>query len=331
MGSRIVIGLKKASRSRRRKGSENAASLSFSEACVLARKIAPRYSGRNGVDHIGIGHKRIRGIVHPVISIIFYVTSKKADHEAKELPRHLYTKSAAGKRLRIPTDVVEIGGKPKLFNLRAARKVKGFFNDVGVSALTFASTKGNFIVTNAHVVASVSNGGQSGEVDVFDPSGTTVTGLGVVRLAAPILGQASVTADVALVELTRSEAIDSWSVDTLEMKVKYVEDFKVGDSRTHYFVYQGQRCECVNPVFIPSEANARVELDGQFFHYGEFWKLTMQKGVSIEGQSGSLIFRPEVDGLVAVGIGFGGVDPAEIWAFSAKQMWNYLKIGSFAD
>jgi len=96
--------------------------------------------------------------VHPVLSIIFYVTSKKPDHEGKVLPHHLYTKNTAGKRVRIPTDVVEIGGRPKLFGLRAARKVKGFFNDVGVSALTFASTKGNFVVTNAHVVASVSNG-----------------------------------------------------------------------------------------------------------------------------------------------------------------------------
>jgi hypothetical protein len=331
LGSRIVIGSKKTSQSRLRKGSEKPASLSFSEARVLARKIAPRYSGRNGVDHIGIGHKRTRGIVHPVISIIFYVTSKKPDHEGKALPRYLYTKNAAGQRLRVPTDVIEIGGRPKLFNLRAARKVKGFFNDVGVSALTFASTKGNFVVTNAHVVASVSNGGQSGQVDVFDAPGITITGLGAVRLASPILEQASVTADVALVQLTQSEPIDSWSIDTLQMKVKYVEDFKAGDSRTHYFIYQGQRCECANPVFIPSEANARVELDGQFFHYGDFWKLTMQKGESIEGQSGSLIFRPETDGLVAVGIGFGGVDPGEIWAFSAKQMWNYLRIGSFTD
>lgn len=269
--------------------------------------------------------------MHPVISIIFYVRSKKTYQEGHKLPRHLSIKTATGKRLRIRTDVVEIGGKPKLFNLRAARKVKGFFNDVGVSALTFSSTKGNFVVTNAHVVASVVNGGQSGEVDVYDASGTEVTGFGAVILASPIVGQAPVAADVALVKLERSEAIDSWSIDTLEMKVKYVEDFKIGDSRTHYFVYRGQLCECANPVFIPSEANAQVEVDGQFFHYGEFWKLTMRKGESIEGQSGSLIFRPEADGLVAVGIGFGGIDPGEIWAFSAKQMWNYLKIGSFTD
>jgi hypothetical protein len=265
------------------------------------------------------------------MSVIFYVMDKRPPEESQRLPRFFYTRNRLGRRVRIPTDVVEIGGKPKLFNLQAARKVKSFFNDVGVSAFTFASKKGNFVVTNAHVVVSISNGGQSGEVDVFDQSGAVVTGSGFVKFASPLLGQDPVTADAAVVQLTAAEAIDNWSVDTLQMKVKYVEDFNAGDPRTHYFVYQGQLCECANPVFIPSEANARVEIDGQFFHYGEFWKLTMQKGESIEGQSGSLIFRPETDGLVAVGICFGGIDPGEIWAFSAKETWNYLGIGSLAD
>jgi hypothetical protein len=299
--------------------------------CRVARRVASRYSALAGVDHVGIGHKRTRGVVHPVMSIVFYVTKKQDVENHKRIPRHISGTNARGKRIRIPTDVVEISGAPKGFNLRAARKVKSVFNNIGVSALAFSSHNGNFLVTNAHVVASVSHGGQSGQVDVFDSTGTTVTGSGFVKFASPILDQNPVTADVALVQLTASEPIDSWSVDTLQMKVKFVEDFQPGDHRTHYFVYKSQLCECVNPVFVPTEANAHVQIGEQFFHYGEFWSLTMQKGESIEGQSGSLIFRAEADGLAAVGICFGGIDPKILWAFSAKQMWNYLDIGSIAD
>jgi hypothetical protein len=95
------------------------------------------------------------------------------------------------------------------------------------------------------------------------------------------------------------------------MKVKYVEESKAGDSRTHYFVYQSRRCECVNPVFIPSEANARVEVDGQFFHYDGFWKLTMQKGESVEGQSGSFVFRPRWTGSLQSALAFAESIPVK--------------------
>jgi hypothetical protein len=264
------------------------------------------------------------------MSIIFYVKVKKRVQSKLELPKYVSGRTRDGRSVQIPTDVIEMSGKPVLFNLQAARKIKGYFNDVGVSALTFASRRGKFVVTNAHVVASVTHQGQSGEVTVYDQSGTVETGYGTVVVAAPLLDQEVVEADVALVQLNNSESVDSWSIDTLGQKIRYVRDLAPGD-QTHHFVYRGQLYECANPVFVPSEANAIVSIDGVDLHYGEFWRLTMRKGDSLEGQSGSLIFRSEADGLIAVGIGFGGIDPGEIWAFSAKTMWNYLKLGNYTD
>ncbi len=276
------------------------------------------------VDHLGLGTKRRRKKWTGIPSIVVYVKRKGKVADEHRIPKRVKFTEPSGKARSVATDVVAIEGPPKLFGMRSGDRLLAFDGDQGISAVTFHKQARKLAITNAHVVLALEHGGQSGPVVWVDADDHEL-GRGTVRTVtsfdAPLI-----KADAALIELDPTVPTDDWQVLGTNAKITVIGRIKLDDTLQYFYVAGDEVVKCEAPIGVPDGEAVSVTADGLQFQYTDFWKLHVTDGASRPGHSGALILRVTDNGYVAAGLAFGGVEPSEIWAFSATKIWSVLGV-----
>ncbi len=293
---------------------------------LALRQNRKRLSALPNVDHLGIGTKRTKNRYTNTASIIVFVKAKRAVKEKHKIPARVKYTLPSGTVGFIATDVVKLRGTPRLFGMRAGDFMKAFDGDRGVCAMTFSRGQRKYAVTNAHVVLALRQGGATGPVSWIDWSSGNILGAGRV-LKVTDFNSPLITADAALVELDNGVQADDWQILRTNFKITKVGKIIYDDDLKYFYVAGGEVVECDKPVGVPGGEWAWVSVDGQNLRYTDFWKLRVTKGRAIPGHSGALILRGITGGYMAAGVTFGGIEPQEIWAFSARKILDSLELG----
>ena len=78
-------------------------------------------------------------------------------------------------------------------------------------------------------------------------------------------------------------------------------------------------------AFVPGRA--QIEIDGRDLNYAGFHKLRVIVGQSRPGQSGAVVFCRSGNGLMAVGLLFGGIAAVnEVWVFPVRHCLRQMNV-----
>ena len=261
-------------------------------------------------------------------SITVYVTKKQPTKGSGRIP-HRVTAKVDGVTRSVQTDVCELPGVPRLFNVRGGEQlVSPLLQHTGTAGLVFAfkgppaSKAGSYCMTNAHVVAEPDDSSSS-------PVVTQSGGAGVVVRRDPLEVGALIISDAALIRLT-GVVIDSWMVYNSQQKVNnWADNLAIGQICFYNALSNGThftfKCQLI--AFV--DGATPVDVEGSILMYGSFYRFSVLNGSPVGGHSGSLLYIPTPGGLLGAGLAFGGIEGSEIWAFPVRRC--YESMGHFFD
>jgi hypothetical protein len=270
------------------------------------------------VHHVGLSNKYKGGRDTGRPSITIYVTKKRTVKGAGKVPRRLSSK-IRGVLRTVQTDVCELAGVPKLFNMRGGARLVSSDLETGTAGIVFSHHGKHYCITNAHVVADPDNpGSNSVTVPIVNGAGTVVLRDGL-PLGDPI------ESDAALILL--NTAVDPWQFyNTGGVLNGFVDSLSIGQP-CFYTAATGAgapftfQCQLLAEV----HGDAEVEVDGFTLTYRDFYRFSVLNGSPVGGHSGSLVYVVAPNGLFGAGLAFGGIEGAEIWAFPARRCFDRMK------
>ena len=273
-----------------------------------------------GAHHVGVSKKFRAGEKLSETCITFYVAQKGTPASGEPVPPEFPLLYEDGSRERsILTDVCELGGRPRGFNMRGGNVVIGADNEHGTVGLVFRRGNRDLFLTNAHVVTDP--GQQPGLVSVEVPDGPIVQG--IVSDFDDLLGGV-VRSDAAIVQVATG-TIASGSFRGTELRLVGCGEIANNDSRRFYYVAMEFVHEAVWLGFVPGAAE--IDIDGHSLNYAGFHKLRLTVGRCRPGHSGAVVFCRSGAGLMAVGLLFGGIEDAnEVWVFPVRRCLRQMNI-----
>ena len=287
---------------------------------AAVRSAVRRLQGLENVTHVTVGEKITRGRPTGVRSLKVHVTAKRKVTGTGRIPKTLTAKDSKGRLQRFITDVIEVGGSPELFGMRAGHQVVAFDNDLGLAGLVFKKAGRSYVLTNAHVVCDVANGGNSGIAGWYDPPRLTHA-LGPVASWTPLIPGRPASSDAAVIEVGDPALLDPYMVAGADIPIDRMGMMRRFSSPI-YLAAMGSFLECVAPE--PVLGDTEVEVDGVVLEYREFWQVRNVDGLARRGLSGGVLIR-RVGGIFeACGLVFGGVPDDYLWAFPFKRLFNRI-------
>jgi hypothetical protein len=240
-----------------------------------------------GVIGVTLGEKRIAGQRTGKRAMVVYVDRKRQVGADDLVPRTVTLRGPKGPQI-VPTDIVELGGTPRLLSgVRAGDLIRCTDGDFGTSSLAFTKNGTGYVATCAHVVANVVTGVVF-QSALQDPATLNLLQLGGVPYISSIRPSRTATEDFALVQ-TNNLTVD------VRMTMGHPE---VTASTVHMLA------------------------DGAWFPYADFVFLRMLSGTVAGGHSGSLVCRGSGGGIVACGVLFGGAPPNYAYVFPIVPMFD---------
>jgi len=273
------------------------------------------------VHHIGMSTKlrKCRNTGRPAITI--YVTKKKAEKGGGKVPRRL-TAKIGGVSRSIQTDVCELPGVPRLFNMRGGERIITSDMETGTAGLVFSHNGRNYCMTNAHVVTDPGDAG-SHPIAVPPPVG----GGGTVVRRDDLPFDQVINSDAALILL--NTAVDSWMFYNSEAILRgFVDQLSIGQICFYTTLspsgagHSTFRCQLVAIV----DGSAPMQVEDSMLTYGSFYRFSVLNGSPIGGHSGSLLYTEQPNGLFGAGLAFGGIEGEEIWAFPARRCFDRMMV-----
>lgn len=271
------------------------------------------------VHHIGISNKYRGGRNTGRLSVTIYVTKKRPEKGTAKVPRRLTSKIRGAVRT-VQTDVCELAGIPRLFNMRGGARIISSDLETGTAGLVFSHHGKNYCITNAHVIADPDNPG-SNSVVVPAP----IDGAGTVMLRDGLPLDQAIESDAALILL--NTAVDPWQFyNTSGVLRGFIDELSIGQTCFYTaassdgaapFTFQ---CQLIAEV----QGDAEVEVDGSALTYRGFHRFSVLNGSPTGGHSGSLLYLEAPNGLFGAGLAFGGIEGAEIWAFPARRCFDRM-------
>ena len=282
-------------------------------------------ASRPNVSHLTIGYKVTGGVRSQEKSLRFYVHRKEPRWGGQAVPLALDVLAKNNGIIgNVRTDVEEIGDLAA-FGVRSGHVIRAFDNDLGVCALTYAHGGARFLLTNAHVVVNVANGGKSGPISILNRVDGQYYSAGTVQYASRLVPGEVTTSDIAVVRMHDGLAIDQFMILDIANDIDRIDGISTLAEYQYWYVVNGHRFHCSGPERVVG--TAPIMVDGVAVPYAEFWQLTMSVGGAARGHSGALLCRTSGNEIVACGIVFGGIAPSHIFAFPFNKMWR-LATGS---
>lgn len=269
------------------------------------------------VTHVTVGNKVTNGLDVGMPALKVHVTAKKNVRGANLLPQTISASDSKGVRHRFAVDVIEAGGRPSLFGIRAGDRLLAFDRDLGLAGLVFTKGGKTYVLTNAHVACDVGDG-STGAMAWYQPPGPHPPLGPVVRATLPVPGR-SVTADVAAVEVTNRSLAEPYRVVGSDLAVDQMAMMSRSASPL-YLAAGGRFFPCFDPE--PVAGDTPVEADGAILPYREFWQVKTADPIARKGLSGGVLLRRRGETLVACGLVFGGVPDHLLFAFSFESQFN---------
>lgn len=285
---------------------------------AAVRSAVRRLQSLTNVTHVTVGEKVTRGQGTGMRSLKVHVTAKRDVTGAGRIPKTLSAKDSKGRAHRFITDVIEVGGSPELFGMRAGHQIIAFDRDLGLAGLVFTKAGRSYVLTNAHVVCDVANGGTSGIAGWHNPPRLPQALGSVVRATRLIPGRPT-NSDAAVIEVAHPALLDPYQVAGSNIPVASMGMMRSFSSPV-YLAAMGTFLECVEPE--PVLGDNPVEVDGVVLDYREFWQVRNVDRLARRGLSGGVLFRRLPEGFEACGLVFGGVPNDYLWAFSFRNFFE---------
>lgn len=254
------------------------------------------------VQYLAIGRKRKGGRDLNRLAIIVYVTKKTHVPRQQTIPKTLQARGPDGVALplRIPIDV-EICGSPfKSLALHGGDLLRRHTR--GSVGLAYRAQSGRtYILTNAHVVASVGQRAFGREVWRRREGKREV--VGHVARICPVREDVTNKLDSALV--TPILAVDRLRIDDLPLPVVGYGTLPPHERGQYFYVSNRRRIVCADPR--PIESPVTIEYPGNVdVEFVDVIALDVLKGRPVPSHSGSLLFQQGRSGLRACGLLFAG-------------------------
>lgn|SRR5262245_20473596 len=268
------------------------------------------------VHHIGISNKLVGGRNTCRWSVTIYVTKKRRRVKASDkIPCRLKAK-IRGKMRTVQTDVCELPGAPRLFNMRGGERIVSSDSETGTAGLVFSHRGRQYCITNAHVITDP---GLANSFSLVGPASGTV----VLRDSLP-LGQ-PVESDAALILI--NTPVDSWQFHNTNGVLRgFADEISIGQACFYVATSSGVvppftfRCQLIAEVHSDTD----IEVDGSILKYRGFYRFGVLNGSPVGGHSGALVCLEGQNGLFGVGLAFGGIEGQEIWAFPARRCFDRM-------
>lgn len=303
----------RASRDLARVGKENK-----STPARAPQREAKAICAKRNVVFVTFGYKIVRGRRTRQRSLKAYVLRKTNELSRNDRIPKTITAGVKRKR-RIKTDVVLLSRAPRLFGARSGHKLRAWDNDKGTCALSFRKNGRNYLLTNAHVVADLSQGGVAGVVELRDRQTGEYVLVGEVIYGTPIVSGFPVDDDAAAID---ANAIKIDAMKTLDSEADIVgfDNFNPNYPDKYFYNVEGRIIECVapEPVLTP----VQIAVDGLVVDYVRFWSLSIVNGAIAPGHSGALVYRNGSNGLIGCGLLFGGAVPNIAFAFPIRRSFQ---------
>lgn len=287
---------------------------------AAAKAVVRRLQALPNVTHVSVGEKITEGRRTGVRSLKVHVTEKHDVDAAARIPRDMTAKDAKGRIHRFVTDVIEVGGCPTLFGMRAGHRIVAFDNDLGLAGFVFTKAGRSYVLTNAHVVCDIANDGNSGIVGWYDPP-RPPRALGPVVSWTPMFPGRPVSADAAVIGVSNPALLEPHMITGSETPVDHMSMMRRSSSPL-YLATMGSFLECVEPE--PVLGDTEVEVDGVVLAYREFWQVRNIDRLARKGLSGGVLVRRVGPRLEACGLVFGGVPDDYLWAFPFERLFNRI-------
>lgn len=289
----------------------------YQSATMQLSKIALKPNVR----YVTIGRKLRRGKPTGESAVIVYVSRKKRKLSRKHrIPKHLFDRDQSAARPRkYKTDVVQLDGVPRAFGARSGHRLRAFDSDVGTCGVSFEKSGRGYLLTNAHVVRRLQQGGAVGRVRLFNRTSGRYEDVGPVVYATPLQPGATTSDDTAIVE-SESIIVDHMRVLDQQQQIVALGSFSESLDSTYWYSINGEAIWCDSPQPIVGTCN--IVVDGVVIPYTQFWQLRVVRGRVGPGHSGAAILRSHVNGFVACGLLFGGIEPNIVFAFPMIPLFN---------
>lgn len=277
------------------------------------------------VRYMTVGYKVSDGIRQSQKALKIYVTRKHDVARSQVVPENVRASSVGALGQFIPTDVIELGGVPRAFGLRSGHIIRAFNGDRGVCAISYSRDGAKFLLTNAHVVVDVANGGVSGPVAVLNRVDGKYYQLGNVLNASRLDPNQVTTHDVARIAVHPDIQVDDFMILDMDNDVGSIGGIETLATHEYWYRVEGRRFGCMFPERVVGPAP--IEVDGIEVPYAEFWQLQMVSGVARPGHSGALLCRMNGSDVIACGLVFGGEEQNLVFAFPFNKMWKLVNPG----
>jgi len=285
------------------------------------RRAARVIVAQPGVNHVTLGVKYVNGLPTDDFALKVFVEEKRDVPSDEMIPSLIEMRNRRGDIIDvIKTDVIEMGGKPAPFSTCSGNRILAFDNDVGIVTFAFQKGANQYLLTNAHVAADVSQNELSGPMRRWDEASQQWVKLGNVIRLSPLNSGKVARADLAVILVDDPAGIGDAEILGIANKVDRIDILR-SDSGPHWFVANGAFA-CASPEPILTQVN--VVVDGVTIAYDGVWQALMTQGQSHPGISGALLCRYSGGHTVACGQIFGGIAPNYIWAFPFKPIIDTL-------
>jgi hypothetical protein len=275
-----------------------------------------------GSKFVSLGWKVTGGQRTNIRALKIHLCNKGKLSTREPIPRQIeLTQLGLAAEGAIQTDVVEIGSRPSLFDVRGGDQLQAFDGDNGICGMSFVKNGIGYGLTNAHVVRRMENGGTSGPVDWLDPMAGWQADVGTPIMASQLSYDSPNTEDVAVVRFYSLVSVQNYAAGPPPIavqKMDYIRPF----SGFYWYFAGGLINQCHQPE--PVDHPALVNVDGRQAVYSNFWSLQLASGGIGPGMSGSLLCRTVGSTNYACGLIFGGVTNQFVWAFSFSPIFNRI-------
>jgi len=287
---------------------------------AAVRSAVRRLQAMDNVTHVTVGEKITRGRHTGVRSLKVHVTQKRDVSGAGRIPTSMTTKDAKGRSHLFVTDVIEVGGLPELFGMRTGHRIIAFDRDLGMAGLIFTKADRSYVLTNAHVVCDVANGGASGIAGWYDPPQLT-RALGPIVRASRLIPGRPASSDAAVIEVGSQALLDPLQVAGSNIPIATMGMMRAFTSPI-YLPSMGTFLSCVEPE--PVLGDTPVMVDGVVLEYRGFWQVRNVDRLARRGLSGGVLVRLVGEAFEVCGLVFGGVPDDYLWAFPFRNLFNRI-------
>lgn len=285
------------------------------------REAARKLGSLPNVTHVTVGRKERGGITLDALAIKAYVRHKGAVPASHRIPARLKLTGKDGSIHVVPTDVIETGGQPETFGVRAGSLLRAFDDDLGVAGLTFTKGEHSYVLTNAHVAFDIARDGATGPVAWLESVGGAAIPLGSPSAWTPLSEDRVADGDAAAILSADPNIVDVRQIAGSSLKVARMDMLRK-DLPEYALAIDGQFLRCVAPEPIASDVP--IDVDGVTIVYRRFWQLRSVDDQAKKGLSGAVLLRRNGQDVVACGLVFGGISPTFIFAFSFRPLFEKI-------